>query len=206
MPTQSALLIFIKNPLKGTVKTRLAQSIGDEQALMVYQYLLQHTRNTVNHLSSEYHKLLFYSNFINTHDEWLATDYDKHLQSEGDLGNKMYEAFSVGFAKGYTHLVIIGSDCLALDTTILQEAFTALLQHDFVVGPAKDGGYYLLGMQSLEQSLFKNKQWSSATVLSDTLADIAALGKSYYLLPQLSDIDYVSDIPKSVLAALSIKH
>ncbi|MBC7892133.1 MAG: glycosyltransferase, partial [Sphingobacteriaceae bacterium] len=99
--------------------------------------------------------------------------------------------------------VIIGTDCPDLSADLLTNAFSALETHEFVLGPALDGGYYLLGMRVLEESLFQNKTWSTDSVLRDTLEDIRALGKTVHLLPTLSDVDTPADLPAELLNQLT---
>lgn len=194
---KSRLLIFVKNPVKGRVKTRLAKSIGEEKALIVYEALLEHTRQITTDLYPD--KALFYSEFIPNTDLWENNVYQKYLQEGDDLGQRMAQAFQQSFEEGYEKVVIIGSDCWELTSEIIQEAFQELEKNDFVIGPAHDGGYYLLGMHYLEKSLFENKQWSTARVLKDTLTDFENLQGSFFLLKTLSDIDKVGDLPKELL-------
>ncbi|MGB1241357.1 MAG: TIGR04282 family arsenosugar biosynthesis glycosyltransferase [Chitinophagales bacterium] len=191
---QEALIIFIKNPIKGTVKTRLAKDAGDDKALEIYQELLVHTRHITTSLKVD--KLLYYSNNIEGNDEWSNDIYQKNVQVIGGLGEKMMAAFQEAFEAGYQKVVIIGSDCIALDSNILQDAFRQLDTNDFVIGPTFDGGYYLIGMKTLLSDVFIEKKWSTESVFPDTLADLQKTQKSYFLLPQLSDIDYLEDWQK----------
>lgn len=188
--SKNALLIFIKNPIKGTVKTRLAKTVGDEKALAIYHQLLAHTRQVTEKVNCD--KFLFYSKFIEE-DDWSATTYHKRKQITGDLGQKMSQAFQEIFEQGYERIAIIGSDCKELQTKHLEMAFEYLTTTDVVIGPTFDGGYYLLGMNKLYPNLFVNKEWSTDTVFPDTLQDIRLLGKNYNLLPKLSDVDYYED-------------
>jgi rSAM/selenodomain-associated transferase 1 len=110
------------------------------------------------------------------------------------LGERMHQAFAEAFATGAARVVIIGTDCPGLTPELLQAAFEALHRHDMVVGPADDGGYYLLGLRELQPALFANKNWSTATVLPDTLADAARLGLGVAQLPVLHDVDSGSDL------------
>jgi len=189
----SALLIFIKNAELGKVKTRLANTVGAAKALQIYRALMAHTRQLARTVSVK--RLLFYSNFIDTEDQWSTNEFQKHLQEGDDLGERMQQAFAFAFEQ-HQKVVIIGSDCASLTTDILSEAFDLLDQHPFVVGPAIDGGYYLLGMNRFTPELFDNMTWSTDTVLSDTLQSIQSLGATYALLPQLSDIDFEEDWEK----------
>lgn len=186
----SALLVFIKNPEKGKVKTRLAATVGDDKALAIYKALMNHTRNIA--LATNANRLLFYSQQINNKDKWSNEDFQKHLQAEGDLGTKMKLAFATAF-KEPQKVIIIGSDCASLTPDIVAEAFIKLETTDFVIGPAMDGGYYLLGMRSFEPSVFDNIEWSTESVFEDTVKAIEKLGKTYTLVEELSDIDYEED-------------
>ncbi|PIV97892.1 MAG: glycosyltransferase, partial [Flavobacteriaceae bacterium CG17_big_fil_post_rev_8_21_14_2_50_31_13] len=125
-------------------------------------------------------------------DNWNPEIFQKYLQVEGDLGVKMQHAFKQSFEKGYEKVAIIGSDLFDLTPEIIQEAFHALETHEVVIGPAKDGGYYLLGMKKLYQSVFENKNWGTATVLKETLEDLT--NKKVFLLEELNDVDVFEDI------------
>ncbi len=136
--------------------------------------------------------MLFYSDFVAEHDEWSKDDFEKLVQQGDDLGARIKQAFELAFQK-HSKVVIIGSDCASLTVEIVEEAFKALEAFPFVVGPAMDGGYYLLGMDRFESSLFENIEWSTDQVFDQTLKAIKKLNKSCYLLPELSDIDYEED-------------
>ncbi len=190
MESNKVVITFIKNPELGKVKTRLASTVGNEQALKIYKSLMTHTRKVVETVEAK--KLLFYSEWINHDDEWSSKIFHKSLQPEGSLGNRMKVAFETGFqSKG--PVIIVGSDCPGLSFEIIEKAFLALEEDDFVIGPALDGGYYLLGMQSFSPEVFDDIQWSTDTVKQTTVNKINALGKSYQELTPLSDIDFEED-------------
>jgi rSAM/selenodomain-associated transferase 1 len=188
---KQALIIFIRNPILGKVKTRLAKTVGDEQALNIYKELLQHTHDITETLPC--HKYVFYADSITEHDIWENNIYRKHLQSGNDLGERMQAAFELLFGKGYQHLCIIGSDNYELTTAIIQQAFDALSQYNAVIGPSADGGYYLLGLSRMQSSLFTNVEWSTDKVLSQTINACYVAGCSYTLLSILLDIDDEKD-------------
>ena len=190
-----ALLLFIKNPVKGKVKTRLAASIGDERALDIYKLLLAHTRQVALGLNTT-KRHLFYDQWIEMEDDWSKTDFQKHLQYSGGLGKRMAKAFEHVFEQGAEKLVIIGSDCAQLQSSDVEEAFLALDQADVVFGPAMDGGYYLCGMRVNEPAVFELKAWSTATVLEESIALCRDNGLSVRLLKSLSDIDTIEDWEK----------
>lgn len=196
-----ALLIFIKNPIEGKVKTRLAQKIGNTKALSVYLELLNITREAV--LSLPFTKILFYSDYIDQHDDWDNTIFDKQLQQGNSLGQRMAQAFQYAFSLPHIQQVsIIGSDCPAISPWHITKAFYALDTHDFVIGPANDGGYYQLGMKRFSATIFENKTWSSSVLIQETIDTIRDLRKSYYLLPPLNDVDTFQDCSDTFLQYL----
>ena len=191
--TQKALIIFTRNPELGKVKTRLATTIGDAAALEVYHKLLEHTVDITQTLKVD--KFIFYSEQIQENDHWDTTIYYKELQKGTNLGERMHHAFELLFKKGYRQIIIVGSDIFELTTKNIQEAFTGLDTANFVVGPALDGGYYLLGMNTLNKSLFEHKKWGTSTVLKATLKNLA--NEKVALLATKNDIDTYDDLKKS---------
>ena len=188
---QDALVIMIKNPVKGKVKTRLAADIGEDAALSVYRKLLDHTRSITQNLPFD--RFLFYSDVVDRADQFEHARYKKYTQCSGDLGVRMDYAFSIPFKNAYKKVVMIGADCYALTADHIREAFAALDKNDFVLGPAQDGGYYLIGMQKWNRWILQNKPWSQNTLLQETLADISGRNGHYHLLETLSDIDTLQD-------------
>lgn len=181
------LIIFIKNPVLGQVKTRLAETIGPEEALIVYVKLLQHTRLVANNIEAE--RRLYYSDGVVQNDMWPNDDYVKMVQSESDLGTRMQRAFERSFEDGAEKVVIIGSDCYELSPSHIEAAYKSLDRTDFVIGPAFDGGYYLLGMKQPAEFLFQDIQWSTDEVFDETRKAIISRGFTLGTLEQLRDID-----------------
>ncbi len=189
---ENTLLIFIKNPQLGKVKTRLAATVGNDEALRIYKILLEMTRRAALDLAAR--RWLFYADFLEKRDGWRATDFSKKLQIGHDLGQRMENAFREAFEKGAKRVVIIGSDCPEISPEILRQAFLFLENgSEVVVGPAPDGGYYLLGLGSFFPEIFRNIEWSTDTVFSRTLKIAADFGKKTALLPVLSDVDTEND-------------
>lgn len=189
---KEALVIFAKNTEAGKVKTRLAATIGEEAALAVYYQLLSYTASITNDLSVD--KFVFYSGYIEKLDAWDNNHYFKQIQQGNDLGERMQQAFETIFEKGYREIVIIGTDCHELQANIISKAFTSLDSHDVVIGPAADGGYYLLGMKQPYLTLFENISWSTNTVFYETILKCKTSQLDYCLLPILRDIDREEDL------------
>lgn len=186
----NALIIFVKAPQLGKVKTRIAKDVGDEMALDIYKKLLTHTRKTVE--SVDVNRYLYYAFEIRENDDWSDQHFYKKLQVEGNLGDRMQSAFSE-VLDNHEKCVIIGSDCGELVEADIEKAFAHLEEVDVVIGPAKDGGYYLLGMKRSHQEIFDNMPWSSEFLLEKTQAACKQKGLSYLLLEEKSDVDYYDD-------------
>lgn len=189
--SRNLLLIFTRNPELGKAKTRLAKTVGDETALEIYKFLLERTKNIAAQVKGA-DKAVYYSVRIRENDIWDASIFQKHQQFGEDLGIRMHNAFKNGFDVGYQKVLIIGSDLYDLTSEIIENAFDELDKNDVVIGPAEDGGYYLLGMNSLQKNVFKNKDWGTETVRAATLADLK--NKKVKLLEVKNDIDVYEDI------------
>ena len=190
--TDGLLIIFVKNPIAGQVKTRLAATVGEARALEIYRKLLDHTTKITIELPID--KVVYYSNFIDDNDHWDQINYQKQLQTQGGLGQKMSAAFEWGFQSGYKEICIIGSDCYELAPEIIMSGFQSLSTHDAVLGPTRDGGYYLLGMKKMREELFQNKNWGTDSVAADTLNDLKRLSLEYQTLELLNDVDVEEDL------------
>lgn len=188
--SKNLLIIFTRNPELGKVKTRLAKKIGNENALIIYNTLLNRTKNATKNLDCE--KAIYYSVKIREHDIWDATIYQKYQQHGADLGIRMHNAFRKAFSNNYDKVVIIGSDLFDLNPDHINKAFKALDKNDIVIGPAHDGGYYLIAMKSLFPQVFKNKNWGTSTIFQDTIKDLE--NKSIHVLETLNDIDVYDDL------------
>lgn len=186
------IMVFVRNSELGRVKTRLAKSIGDQAALETYKILSKHTSKIINEIDSD--QLIFYSDKIQDNDVWTATNCKKQIQTKGDLGQKMLAAFQYGFSLGYQKILIIGSDLYSLRPKHIESAFEQLENYDVVIGPALDGGYYLLGLNFIIPKIFKQKQWSTSSVLKETLSDLKEFNVN--LLEPLNDIDTYADLKK----------
>ena len=187
---KNLIIVFVRTPELGKVKTRLAKSIGDVSALTIYKLLLKHTETVLHDLSFD--KVVYYSEKVEENDFWEARLFEKKLQKGADLGERMQHAFETAFEKGYQKVLIIGSDLFDLKSIHITTAFEALENHDLTIGPSLDGGYYLLGMKELYPAVFKNKKWGTDSILENTLKDLQQ--QNVKLLEALNDIDTFEDL------------
>lgn len=183
------LIIFVKSPELGKVKTRLAKSIGDHAALNIYKKLINTTENATSKLKVDRH--IYFSGPISN--EYWKLD-SKTIQQGSDLGERMLNAFKKSFSKGYNRIVLIGSDLPEISEQIINNALTKLGKNEVVFGPSQDGGYYLVGMSCLQECIFKNKPWSSNTLLEETLAELKQKNVDVSLMKTLNDIDTFDDL------------
>jgi rSAM/selenodomain-associated transferase 1 len=191
---KKALIIFTKNPELGKCKTRLASSIGDESALNVYEQLLTHTSNFSSKVDAD--GFVYYSKNITQNDNWDSKHFTKRIQVEGDLGIKMATAIKENLDAGYEKVVLIGTDCAEINETDIELAFEALNTSEVVIGPAIDGGYYLIGMRTFIPSLFQDKSWSTPDLINETISTLKRQQINFSLLTEKSDIDYEEDLER----------
>ncbi|WP_035334535.1 TIGR04282 family arsenosugar biosynthesis glycosyltransferase [Dokdonia sp. PRO95] len=187
---KNIVLIFTRNPELGKVKSRLAKGVGQENALEIYKKLLSHTKDVVSTLNCT--KRVGYSVKVRDNDMWDNAIFEKFRQEGEDLGIRMHSAFEKAFADGYDNVLIVGSDLYDLRASHINEAFDALHSNDAVIGPAQDGGYYLLGMNKLVKDVFYNKEWGGDTVFASTINDLATA--KVHQLETLNDIDFAEDL------------
>lgn len=188
--SDNLLLIFTRNPELGKCKTRLAATVGNETALEIYTFLLEHTVGVTKNLPLD--KQVYYSEEIWEDDVWDSKHYQKELQQGIDLGERMFTAFDKGFKQGYKKICVIGSDLFDIAEKDILQAFETLDSNSYVVGPAEDGGYYLLGMTVSNSTLFQDKAWGTGNVLKHTLENLK--NEKYALLPKRNDVDLYEDI------------
>lgn len=190
MNHKNLLIIFTRNPILGKVKTRLAKTVGDKTALDIYTFLLKKTKEIT--LDSPCDKVVYYSEKLIKNDIWNCNSFRKEVQFGEDLGAKMKNSFYDAFENNYRKVVLIGSDIYDLESYHINEAFKKLETNDVVMGPALDGGYYLIGLKKMHPKIFDNKRWGSSTVRKDTLKNLEKV--DVHLLPVLNDVDVIEDI------------
>ena len=186
------LIVILKNPVLGKAKTRLAVSIGDEKALEVYRLLCEHTLRVAELADCDV--TLFFSDHNEEAIGSVSLDgFRQKIQEGNGLGARMKNAFKEVKAKGASSVVIIGSDCPLINPEILHQAFAHLALSDFVIGPATDGGFYLMGMNELHDELFLNT-YSHSEVRKETLSAADHIGLASSVMQELSDLDTVEDL------------
>lgn len=194
---RTAFIIFGRYPHPGKVKTRLASSIGDDTAAEFYRLCAEHTFRQLTRFLP-HTSVCFYcadKDDFSLTNEWVAPyRFSREIQSGSTLGERMKSAFDSSFQNGATQVIIIGTDAPDISSEILQTSVTALETADLVIGPALDGGYYLLGMKKLNEDLFEDIPWSTDNVLQATIEKAYAHHLTIQLLPVLTDIDTLQDL------------
>jgi uncharacterized protein len=195
MTSQNAncLLIFTRYPEPGKTKTRLIPALGEEGAAQLHRRMAEYTVQQARSLSCAI-EVWYVGGNKELMQNWLGKDLCYREQLVGDLGDRMCGAFRSAFDQGYQSVMIVGTDCPEITTAILAQGFAELQNQVVAIGPAIDGGYYLIGLQQLVPELFQKIAWSTATVFLETLAIINKLQLPTYLLPTLPDIDLPSDL------------
>ena len=191
------LIIFSRFPEAGTTKTRLIPALGAAAAARLQSTLTERTVSRARLLAASRPLALQLSYSGGTSSawrEWLGADLPCQAQGPGSLGEKMARAHRRALDEGFRRIVLIGADCPSLSEAILAAAFNALADHDLVLGPALDGGYYLLGLSRPAPELFRNQPWGRPELLRRTLATADRLGLSYHLLQELADVDRPEDL------------
>lgn len=198
--TDALVIVFVKNIKLGTVKTRLAKTIGDLGAFEVYSELVKITENATKALDID-KRIYFSSTLVDT--MW-KTDF-KTVQNGTDLGERMRNAFKDGFDAGYKRIVLIGSDLPDINATYIKKGIESLASNDVVFGPAEDGGYYLVGLSKMNTSIFTNKPWSQWNLLKETLKELRENNVSFSTLDTLNDIDTYEDLIASDFYKSNVK-
>jgi len=182
------LIVFVKAPRPGAVKTRLAKAIGEFEAAAAYGRLVETLLNQLRGLR-ELELCFCPDDAAGEVRHWLKKGWSSHPQGGGDLGERLHSAFQRVFQAGAKRVVIIGSDCPAISVEDIREAWDGLRSHDVVLGPATDGGYWLIGLRQLQPDLFRGVRWSTENVFPETMQRAQDAGLSVRLLRELADVD-----------------
>ncbi len=201
MTDKRCVLLFVKLPEKGRVKSRLARQIGEDPALRLYKCMVLDVVEMLKHGGFPFRICHTPPDASNQMTEWLGQGYDYQPQTGDDLGDRMEKAFSRVFATDVEEALLIGSDIPGLTSGIIEEAFTSLVTHDAVIGPSDDGGYYLIGFRkkSFVPAIFHDMVWSTKTVFRDTVRKLRDSSATFHILPELTDVDAIEDL-KTFLA------
>jgi rSAM/selenodomain-associated transferase 1 len=192
--SENALAVFVRHPRPGSVKTRLAASIGPEAAAGLYRALAEHVLEATAP-SGEYERLVFFEppEALPEMREWLP-GVRLLAQRGGDLGARMSDAFARAFARGAGRVALVGTDAPGVSRETVKEALTALDTADLVIGPAEDGGYYLVALRTPRPRLFAGIAWGTPTVAGETRARATAAGLAVRDLAPRRDIDTAEDL------------
>ncbi len=186
-----AIVVLAKNLTRGNVKTRLAKTVGEERAYQIYKELLEYTEVLLDSISIP--RYIFWANEISPKPEYFSHQaYHHKLQRGENLGERMENAFSE-ILHLHKKVLIIGTDCPYLKKNHLEEAFFSLQIYDYCIGPALDGGYYLLGLKEFSSTWFRNITWSTEKVFSETQRKAREMELKGYVLPVLGDVDVEED-------------
>jgi uncharacterized protein len=189
----NCLIIFTRYPEPGKTKTRLIPALGEDGSAQLHRRMAEHTVKQARSLSCAI-EVWYVGGSEELMQDWLGKDLWYREQPAGDLGDRMCGAFRSAFEQGYQSVMIVGTDCPGLTTDFMAQGFASLQNYMVTIGPAIDGGYYLIGLQQLVPELFQGITWSTATVFSETLAITDRLQLPTHLLPSLSDIDLPADL------------
>ncbi|MCL1470980.1 TIGR04282 family arsenosugar biosynthesis glycosyltransferase [Argonema antarcticum] len=195
----NCLIVFTRYPEAGKAKTRLIPVLGAEGAATLHRQMTESAialcRDTINRVSTTLSiEVHFAGGDRQLMQQWLGDDIIYRQQSEGDIGMRMASAFEIAFSNNMDNVIIIGSDCPTLNSQIIASAFQALYQHDLVLGPATDGGYYLIALNRLIPELFTGITWSTSEVFQQTVEIAAKLNLDVAYLSELADVDRPEDI------------
>lgn len=192
--SSKALIVFGKDPVKGKVKTRLAQTLGDNFANRLYKMCIENTLNELRKLDSNYSVYLFTDSGKLQVNKLNEVSFIFRKQNGNDIGERMKNSFAEVLNAGSCKVILVGTDIPDISCVVIDEAFSSLDEADVVLGPARDGGYYLIGMKEQNDFLFNGIDWGSREVLSQSLIKLKEKGKRTKILEKLNDIDTKTDL------------
>ncbi len=195
--TNDRLIIFTRYPVPGKTKTRLIPALGAEGAAALQKQMTERTVARARQLRQEQSLLVevrYEGGRKSLMQKWLGSDLAFAVQRSGHLGLRMARAFQEAFRAGCTRVVLVGTDCPGLSVFLLREAFHGLRANEVVLGPARDGGYYLLGLRFFVPQIFEKISWGTGAVLEETLRKLGSLPLRLFLLKTLGDVDRPEDL------------
>jgi uncharacterized protein len=193
---EGIVLVFARAPVRGRIKTRLAPEVGDDRITVLYKCFVLDILNMLRGTGHQVWICYDPPEAGPVMRSWLGDHFGYQPQRGKDLGEKMADAFAAAFASGITKALVVGTDIPDLPAAVIDQGFKSLTEHEAVIGPAIDGGYYLIGFRadSFRPAIFENIPWSTPAVCSSTLDRLAASRSRVYLLPPWRDIDHYSDL------------
>ncbi|MFQ5601835.1 MAG: TIGR04282 family arsenosugar biosynthesis glycosyltransferase [bacterium] len=192
------IVIFVKYPQAGKVKTRLGAQIGHEHAAALYRIFIDKTFELVKQTSAYAASVAFTPEYLaDKFHALIPPEFKAFPQIDGDLGVRMLKAMQAVQLSGAKKIVVLGSDSPTLPASFIDRAFDRLDLNDLVLGPAEDGGYYLVGVKKPHEVLFQNIEWSSPAVLQTTLQLAAENRLSCHLLPNWYDVDDIDTLKRA---------
>lgn len=196
LSSMNCIIVFVKAPVLGKVKTRLTQRLADHVVVALYRSFVLDTLKTVARCNQSVRVFFTPPGARNELQQWLGDRFDYCDQEGEGLGEKMAAAFETSFAAGYRRAVLIGTDFPDLPSGIVTDALDALRRRDAVIGPANDGGYYLIGLRfdTFSPELFRGITWSTDQVFDSTVARCRDAGLSVHTLPRWRDVDTFEDL------------
>ncbi len=196
MDDDRCVLLFVKLPEKGKVKTRMARDMGWDLVLRLYESMVRDTIGMLKSTQVPFHICFDPPGTLDHMRRWLGPENSYIPQTGADLGERMEQAFTQAFRKHADKALLIGSDIPGLSSAVILDAFDALETHDVVIGPARDGGYYLIGFQKngFEASAFHDMKWSTDAVFRETVMRLRRKARNVLVLPQYSDADTKEDL------------
>lgn len=191
------LIIFTRYPVPGRTKTRLTPALGATEAADLQRWMSERTIQTAAKLAAQSAiavEIHYTGTCVDQMRNWLGIHHQYREQGDGNLGDRMSRAIAASCGDGYQQVIIIGSDCPRLSAPIIAQGFSRLTNHDLVLGPARDGGYYLIGLTRPCPELFTNRSWGSKLLLAETISGARQLALKFYLLKELADVDRPEDL------------
>lgn len=191
----SCLMLFTRYPEAGNTKTRLIPHLGAAQAAELQRWMTTSMAKEMDALRPDVERQIHFSGGgLSKMQSWLGRQFTYLPQFAGGLGHRLHQAFVGNFCSGMEAVVAIGADCPQLNTRHFEQAFKLLKTHDVVLGPAADGGYYLIGLNQPQAKLFDNIAWGTSAVFGQTIAIANTLNLSVAILEQLRDVDRPEDL------------
>jgi rSAM/selenodomain-associated transferase 1 len=196
--TEEVVAVFARAPELGKVKSRLCPPLTADEALALHRALVADTLIHVGRVERpNLSRMLLLSQPLRHPDDLeIPKEWTVSIQPSGDLGERMASLFYTSFRRNIARLVLLGSDSPTLPVEVIYEAFDSLETSDVVLGPAEDGGYYLIGARRFVPEIFRNIPWGSGEVLNQTTAVLRELGLGFELLIPWYDIDRGEDLVK----------